>query len=109
MEFRRWNVFDSPESTHKYTKAGKYTVSLTVKNAAGSNTATKSNYVNVVTVTKPVAAFSASPTSGKVPLTVKFTDKSAKSPTSGNGVSEMERIRQPQNPTHKYTKQENTR
>jgi len=105
----KWSFGDGTYSTaqnptHKYTKAGKYTVSLTVKNAAGSNTATKSNYVNVVTVTKPVAAFSASPTSGKVPLTVKFTDKSAKSPTSwkwsfGDGTYSTA-----QNPTHKYTK-----
>ena len=27
--------------THKYMKAGKYTVTLTVKNAAGSSTAKK--------------------------------------------------------------------
>jgi YVTN family beta-propeller protein len=32
---------------HKYTKAGKYTVSLTVKNKAGSNTKTISNYITV--------------------------------------------------------------
>jgi PKD repeat protein len=38
-----WNFGDKSTSTarnpvHKYTKAGKYTVSLTVKNSAGSNT-----------------------------------------------------------------------
>jgi len=32
---------------HKYTKTGKYTVSLTVKNAAGSNTAKKTNFITV--------------------------------------------------------------
>lgn len=47
-----WNFGDKSISTarnptHKYTKAGKYTVSLTVKNAAGSNTATKSGYIIV--------------------------------------------------------------
>ena len=40
-----WNFGDKTTSiaqnpTHKYTKAGKYTVSLKVKNAAGSNTKT---------------------------------------------------------------------
>jgi len=40
-----WNFGDKSTSTlqspsHKYTKAGKYTVKLTVKNAAGSNTKT---------------------------------------------------------------------
>jgi beta propeller repeat protein len=42
-----WNFGDKTTSTlqspvHKYTKAGKYTVTLTVKNAAGSNTKTMS-------------------------------------------------------------------
>ena len=43
-----WNFGDKSTSTlqnppvHKYTKAGKYTVTLTVKNAAGSNTKTMS-------------------------------------------------------------------
>ncbi len=47
-----WNFGDKSTSTvqnptHKYTKAGKYTISLTVKNAKGSNTKTVSNYVIV--------------------------------------------------------------
>ena len=47
-----WDFGDKSTSkdqnpVHKYTKAGKYTVSLTVKNAAGSNTAKKTNYVTV--------------------------------------------------------------
>lgn len=33
--------------THKYAKAGKYTVSLTVKNAAGSTIKEVSNYITV--------------------------------------------------------------
>ncbi|AKB49529.1 Chitin binding protein [Methanosarcina barkeri str. Wiesmoor] len=32
-------------------------------------------------IVKPVAAFSASPTSGKAPLNVAFTDKSTRVPT----------------------------
>jgi PKD repeat protein len=47
-----WDFGDKSTSTeknpiHKYTKAGKYTVSLTVKNTAGSNTKRISNYVTV--------------------------------------------------------------
>jgi hypothetical protein len=50
-----------------------------------------------------VAAFSASPLSGKAPLTVKFTDKSTGAPTSwfwnfGDGKTSTE-----QNPMHTYT------
>jgi parallel beta-helix repeat protein len=84
---RNWNFGDGTASTamnpaHTYSKAGKYAVSLTVKNTAGSNTVTKSNYIVVSDSKSPVAAFSASPLSGKAPLTVKFTDKSTNSPTS---------------------------
>jgi beta propeller repeat protein len=44
---RSWNFGDKTTSTlkspvHKYTKAGKYTVTLTVKNVAGSSTKTMS-------------------------------------------------------------------
>jgi Predicted glycosyl hydrolase len=50
--FWQWNFGDKSTSTaqnpmHKYTKAGKYTVSLIVKNAAGSNTTIKPNYITV--------------------------------------------------------------
>ncbi len=83
----KWSFGDGSTSTSKspaytYKKAGKYTVSLTVKNAAGSNTKTIKDYITVTTTVKPVAAFSASPTSGKAPLKVQFTDKSTGSPTS---------------------------
>jgi beta propeller repeat protein len=48
--YNYWNFGDKttstlPSPTHKYTKAGKYTVSYTVKNAAGSNS--KSMYITV--------------------------------------------------------------
>ncbi|MCO5382075.1 MAG: PKD domain-containing protein [Methanosarcina barkeri] len=48
----KWSFGDKTYSTaknpvHKYTAAGKYTVSLTVKNAAGSNTKTMSGYIKV--------------------------------------------------------------
>jgi len=55
-------------------------------------------------ITKPVANFSADPTSGKTPLKVTFTDTSAGSPTSwkwdfGDGSKSFL-----QNPIHKYSK-----
>ena len=48
----KWTFGDGSTSTaqnptHKYTKTGKYTVSLTVKNTAGSDAKTISNYVKV--------------------------------------------------------------
>jgi len=47
-----WNFGDKTTSTlqspaHKYAKAGKYTVTLTVKNAAGKDTMKKINYITV--------------------------------------------------------------
>jgi PKD repeat protein len=36
-----------PSPSHQYKKAGKFTVSLTVKNAAGKSTAKKTNYITV--------------------------------------------------------------
>jgi len=106
----KWNFGDGKTSTsqnptHKYSKVGKYTVSLTIKNAAGSDTITKKDYIKAVT--KPIAAFSATPTSGKAPLTVTFTDKSAGIPTSwkwsfGDGKTSVQ-----QSPKHQYLQEGN--
>jgi len=106
----KWNFGDGKTSTVKnpvytYNKAGKYTVSLTVKNAAGTSTKTIKNYITVnAAPTKPVAAFSASPRSGKTPLKVQFTDKSTGSPTSwkwsfGDGTYSTSK-----SPAHTYSK-----
>ena len=48
----KWNFGDGTNSTaknpvHKYSKSGKYTVSLTVKNEKGSNSKTMSGYITV--------------------------------------------------------------
>ncbi|WP_230629299.1 PKD domain-containing protein [Methanosarcina barkeri] len=101
----KWDFGDGSKSylqnpTHKYSKVGSYTVNLTVKNAKGSNTVTKTEYIKVVT--KPVADFSATPTSGKAPLNVTFTDNSTGVPTAwkwsfGDGTTSRE-----QNPEHQY-------
>ena len=50
----KWSFGDGTSSTtknpvHTYSKTGKYTVTLTVRNAAGSNVVTKSSYINVGT------------------------------------------------------------
>ena len=100
-----WNFGDGSKSylqnpTHKYSKTGVYTVSLIVKNAAGRSEVTKTNYIKVVT--KPVAAFSASPTSGKVPLTVAFTDKSTGLPEKWKWSFGDGTISREQNPEHQY-------
>jgi len=105
----KWDFGDGTTSTkqnptHKYSKAGVYTVKLTVTNAAGSNTATKSNYITVTgTSQAPVADFWGWPLSGKAPLKVTFTETSKGSPTSwkwdfGDGKSSTEK-----SPIHTYS------
>ena len=105
-----WTFGDGTNSTeqnpiHTYTKAGQYGVSLRVNNSAGINTAVYTGYINVVnSLEPPIAAFSASPTYGKMPLNVSFIDQSTGSPTAwkwyfGDGTNSTE-----QNPTHTYAK-----
>ncbi len=57
-----------------YFTPGNYTVTLTVSNANGSNTLTRSQYISVYE--PPTVNFSASPISGCFPLRVQFTDLS---------------------------------
>jgi PKD repeat protein len=88
--------------THTYS-AGTYTVTLTATNGDGSDKKVKKDYITVFKKTLPVTDFSASPTSGKQPLTVTFTDLSTNKPTSWSwkfgdgGTSNL------QNPVHVYT------
>jgi len=71
-----WTFGDGAEtsiqqhSVHTYTTAGVYTVTLTAVNATGANTITKTNYITAIQPA-PVAEFSATPTSGEAPLTVR--------------------------------------
>lgn len=106
----KWIFGDGDFSTernpvHTYAKAGRYTVSLTAGNAAGSNRIARTGYITVNTMRPPVAVLSASPISGKAPLTVAFTDKSTSSPSSylwdfGDKSSPSTA----RNPVHKYSK-----
>ena len=104
-----WNFGDSTTSTsknpsHTYSTAGNYTVSLTATNSGGSNTNTKTNYINVTASTgsAPMASFNASRTYGTPGITVYFTDTSTNSPTSwlwnfGDGHTSTL-----QNPSHQF-------
>jgi PKD repeat protein len=106
----KWDFGDGKTLTvqnpvHTYNNAGRYTVSLTVWNAAGSDKMTKTYFIYVKSKLKPpVADFSAAPVSGKVPLKVAFTDKSTGIVTwrkwsFGDGASSTIA-----NPVYKYTK-----
>ena len=104
-----WSFGDGTSSieknpVHTYSNTGRFTVRLTARNAAGSNTVTRSNYIVVNALRPPVAAFSASPTSGNSQLKVTFTDRSTGSPTSWNWVFGDGSISTQQNPDHTYSK-----
>jgi PKD repeat protein len=73
-----WSFGDGQSSTlanptNTYAGNGAYTVTLTVDNGVLTNTLVKTNYI---TVASPVAAFTASTTSGTHPLAVTFTNLS---------------------------------
>jgi PKD repeat protein len=77
-----WDFGDGGTSTlqspsHTYAQ-GSYTVALTATGPGGSNTNTKPGFITVgpTPPVPPVAAFSATPTTGIIPLTVAFTDQS---------------------------------
>jgi len=78
-DFGDGGTSDVANPVHTYTDPGTYTVSLTVTNAAGSDTETKVDVVHAQSL--PVAAFSATPLGGTTPLEVTFTN------TSTNAIS----------------------
>jgi len=87
---------------HQYMIPGTYTVRLTVSNQESSSTQIKEGYISVTDTSILHADFTASPTSGKPPLSVQFTDKSTGSPTMwawtfGDGTGDMVA-----NPGHTY-------
>ncbi|MBU0984006.1 MAG: PKD domain-containing protein [candidate division Zixibacteria bacterium] len=91
----------NPSPSHQYTGAGVFTVTLTVTNICGSDTATKVEYVTVHP--KPVAAFTADLTDLCVGGSVAFTDLSTYAETwhwdFGDGTTSVER-----HPVHAYAK-----
>ncbi|NMB79935.1 MAG: PKD domain-containing protein [Methanomicrobiales archaeon] len=104
-----WSFGDSGTSTeqnptHTYTSAGTYTVTLTVTNADGSDTISKTDYItSSETLAAPVASYISAVTSGTAPLTVQFADSSTNTPTSwawsfGDGSTSTS-----QNPSHTYS------
>lgn len=96
-----WDFGDGGTSTSRnpiytYAAAGTYTVTLTVGNAAGTNSTSKA--VKIEPGTPPVAVFQYSTTNRQV----NFIDKSTGNPTSwnwnfGDGTSSTQ-----QNPVHLY-------
>jgi PKD repeat protein/sugar lactone lactonase YvrE/nitrous oxidase accessory protein NosD len=80
-DFGDGETSDSQNPTHNYTEPGDYTVSLTVTNAAGSDTETKESYIHVepalvptITIITPLADQSFPAGTVNVVLDVRITD-----------------------------------
>ena len=93
---------------HTYSTAENYTVTLTVSNAAGSNTTTKPSYINVNSASKTSCKLLGLRLSGSAPLTISFTDTARIHPLPGNGILEMEQIRMKRIQSIHIQKQETT-
>ena len=73
-----WSFGDGMNSTaisptHTYAAIGAYTVALTANGPDGSDTMTRTNYINVVPPA-PIAGFYGAPLNGAVALSVAFTN-----------------------------------
>ena len=104
-DFGNGSTSTSQNPTATYFNPGNYTVVLTVSNASGSNTLTRTNYISVYS--NPVINFTADDTVGCFPHTVQFTDLS----TAGAGNTKTGwdwnfgdgATSSLQNPVHTYT------
>ena len=104
-----WDFGDGTRSSevkspvHIYTQAGSYTVKLTATNLGGTSVKTTATPITVNLPAVPVANFSMSPVSGYVPLTVRFSNRTAGKVDSwlwdfGDNSTSTEA-----NPSHVYT------
>jgi beta propeller repeat protein len=101
-----WDFGDGESSVlqnpgHLFSNGGLYPVRLTVSNPLCRNMTPPADRYNI-TIGWPVARFTATPSSGLVPLTVVFTDQSTGSPTRWNwsfGDGSYSALR---SPTHRY-------
>jgi PKD repeat protein len=105
-DFENDGTVDSTQQSpsHIYTGAGTYAVSLTASNNDGPGTVTKTNLITVQPLEPPTADFSATPTSGKVSLTVQFTDLSAGATGWSWDFGDNTPLSTDRNPSHTYDK-----
>ncbi|MCC4771150.1 PKD domain-containing protein [Methanosarcina sp. DH2] len=110
VTYRLWEFGDGSTSNaknplHIYSRAGTYTVKLTVTNSFDSDTFEAPSFIRTYSIAAPVANFTSDTTSGAVPLTVRFTDLSLNGPTSWEWDfnSDGKIDSREQNPVYVYT------
>ena len=107
IDSRLWDFGDGTTGTetspsHVYTAAGRYTVSLTLTNAGGTTTLTRTDYVVATDVPAPTADFACDTNGGVAPVAVQFSDASTGDVTAwswsfGDGATSSA-----PNPQHTY-------
>jgi len=106
----KWDFGDGETSTHRnpthrYENPGSYTVTLTVSGPGGSDTLAKTDYIQVTeSIKRPVARIDAEPMMGRVPLQVRFTDRSLNKPTSYQWDFDDGTYSTLQNPSHTFNR-----
>jgi PKD repeat protein len=98
------SIAQSPR--HRYVNPGRYTVRMTLKTTRDQDSVVKEQLIEVQDNGVPCAEFSATPTSGAIPLTVKFTDRSVRGSRPITGWLwdfGDESTSEEQNPFHVYT------
>ena len=103
-DFGDGSISTEKNPTHTYTAEGLYSVRLWIENEGGSNSVIRENYISASgSGSDIIADFTATPTTGLVPLPVQFRDLSSGNPTMwhwdfGDGQTSMSA-----NPEHTYT------
>ena len=103
----KWNFGDGSTSndanpSHTYATAGKFIANLTVSNSDGTATANKTITASEAVLGTPKASFTVTPQTGRVPLTVKFTDKSTNATSLTWDFGDKTAISTESNPSHIY-------
>jgi len=100
-----WAQFSTaPNPSYTFTSTGTYDIRLTVRGPGGESTEEKAGYISVLSPGGLRADFSATPTSGGAPLSVRFTDQSTGTVTlrtwDFNNDGKWDSISK--NPTYRY-------
>ncbi len=106
----QWNFGDGPDNSteenpvHVFDANGLYSVTLTASNSLGSDTIVVPDLINATGGSSvPVADFGSNVTTGPVPLTVQFEDRTSGIPIAWNWSFGDGNYSDEENPVHEYT------
>lgn len=107
---RAWTLFSTAKNpSFTFVTPGTYSIQFTAANIGGRASVVKTSYITITAPPAPIAAFTATPTSGLVPLTVQFIDQSTNTPTRWkweylkSGTDRWYVLSTSQNPSFKFS------